>query len=177
MAEEIVEEYRAPGAPPRDERPPEAVSMSGPHRWRWVFHGAPISGPGGHVPFMVPEEYADDLARHLDSLGFYRRDELVERAGPDGMLDVTALRSATMRLDPPAEGPDTWLNPGQWVPVSTPAPEAHTAEPPDLREMDDATAAALEADAEAVREALRRRAVWKAKLDDADPEARGEGTA
>ncbi|MDZ4234911.1 MAG: hypothetical protein U1C73_14410 [Dietzia sp.] len=167
----MVQEYRAHGAPPpipEDDPTP----AGGPHRYKWVFHAPPVTGPGGHVPFQVPEEWADDLGQHLENLSFWQRDDLVRRAGPDGMLNVLELPEARMRQDPPLAGPSNWLNPGPWVPVSTPAPARQQTEV-DLNELTDEQAEAIRVEADAVQEALRRREVWKARLAEADPDSTG----
>lgn len=163
----MVQEYRAKGAPPRT--PDSGRGSDAGGRFKHVFHGPPITAPGGAVPFMVPEEIAEDLSRHLDRLAVYTRDELVALAGPGGMLDVAALAGPRIRQDPPVSGPRSWHNPGQWVPVSAPVPAARVVEPPDMTAMSDEQAEAARLDAEAVLEGERRRRVWKARLAEADP--------
>jgi|SRR5699024_792167 len=148
----MAQEYRAKGSKRPVSRGEEP--RKGPHKYRWAFHGAPVSGPGGAVPFNVPEEIADDLGRHLERLSFWTRGELLDLADADGVLDVTDLPEAKFRHDPPPAGPDSWLNPGPWVPVSTPKPEKADV---DLDTLSDEEAALVEAEADAVKEALRRR--------------------
>lgn len=165
----MTKEYRAKGAPPpppKDQQP----TTSGPHKHRWVFHGAPVTAPGGHVPFQIPEEFADDLGRHLVANAFYHRDELIAMADPDGKLDVSTLPPASLRQDPPLAGPSTWLNPGPWVPASSPPPKP----PVDLlpinpEDLSDAEAEALKVETEAMQDVLRRREVFKQRLAEADP--------
>lgn len=117
---------------------------------------------------QLPEEWSDDLGRHLERLGFITRDELDELADEDGMVDVSAVPAARIRHDPPQSGPDSWLNPGQWVPVSAPQPKMRHGEV-DLSALSDDEAEAVRVEAEAIQEALHRREIWKARL------AEGEG--
>lgn len=162
----MVQEYRAKGAP---KPPPEETPGKGPHRHRWVFHGPPVTAPGGAVPFQVPEEFADDLARHLVSTGFFHRDELLALAGPEGMLDVATLPAPTIRHDPPEAGPETWLNPGPWVPVSTPLPDRARGRQVNLDDLTDEQVEALRVENEAIAEAIARRERWRKRLAEADP--------
>ena len=97
----MAKEYRARGSAPKSDPPKRGPK--GPPRLRWVFHGPPVTAPGGSVPFMVPEELADDLARHLERLSFWSKDDLVDMADSSGMLNVNALPDRVIRHDPPAE--------------------------------------------------------------------------
>jgi len=167
-----VQEYRAKDAPTPRKSSAAQSKRSGPHRYRWLFHAPPITGPGGRaVPFTVPEQYADDLGRHIERAGMFSIDALTELADADGTLNVHELPKAQIRHDPPASGPRHWLNPGPWVPADAPA-APRKAEAPDLTHLSDEEAAALEAEQEAIDDALRRRAVWREKLRQADPEGR-----
>lgn len=161
----MVEEYRAQGAPPPIDVDQQHADPSGPHKYKWAFHAPPVTGPGGHVPMQMPEEWSDDLGRHIESLGFITRDELVALADADGVVDVNAIPGARIRHDPPQTGPRSWLNPGQWVPVSAPPPTMQHGEV-DLSALSDEEAEAVSVEAEAIREALRRREVWKSRLAD-----------
>lgn len=169
----MVQEYRAKGAPPRQDEPTARAKSTGPHRLRWVFHGAPVPAPGGHVPFMVPEEIADGLAQHLESLSMWTRDELLDMADEDGMLDVRVLPPRSIRHDPPASGPHVWGNPGPWVPVSEPEPAHRTKINP--ADLTDEQAAALAEERAEIDEALRRREAMKLRWANADPHVRGAG--
>lgn len=168
----MVQEYRAkdapPPSPPNDREPPAG---KGPHKHRWVFHGVPVTAPGGHVPFQIPEEFADDLGRHLTANGFYHRDELIAKADPDGKLDVSTLPPPSLRHDPPLAGPEGWLNPGPWVPASSPppAPRLDTVLPIDPEDLSDAEADALKVEADAMQDVLRRREQSKMRRAEADP--------
>lgn len=163
----MAQEYRAKGAP----KPVEDRPSKGPHKYKWVFHGPPVTAPGSHVPFNIPEEFAEDLGRHLESLGFHTRDELVALADEDGRVDVAALQGARIRHDPPQAGPPSWLNPGPWVPVSAPPPSAGGV---DLTGVDDDTAEALRVEAEAIQEGLRTREVWLARLAEEEEAGRDD---
>ena len=99
----------------------------------------------------------------------WSRDELIALAGPSGVLRPADLPAPTMRHDPPPAGPVSWLNPGPWVPVSTPPPVPAPTEV-DLTDLSDEQAEAARIEAEAVQEALRRREIWKARLAEADPQ-------
>lgn len=164
----MAQEYRAKDAP---QPPREEPTTRGPHKYRRFFHGAPVTAPGGAVPFQVPEEFADDLGRHLERNAFWRREELIDMAGPDGLLDVTTLPAPTVRQDPPESGPDSWLNPGPWVPVSTPLPDRavrRRADEIDLDDLTDEQAEAIRVENEAIQAALARRERWRARLAEAD---------
>lgn len=165
----MAKEYRAPGSPQsaREQRPP-----AGAPKYKWAFHGAPISAPGGAVPFMVPEEIAEDLSRHLERLSFWERQELLDLADENGMLDVRSLPERTIRHDPPPEGPLEWFNPGPWVPVS--APEPSTRVQIDPTTITDAQAREMEQERREIEEALRRREAMKRRYAEADPHVRGE---
>lgn len=165
----MAREYRA-----RDSRrtAPQGRPSTGPPKYKWVFHGTPISAPGGSVPFMVPEEIAEDLARHLERLSFWERQELLDLADENGMLDVRALPERTIRHDPPPEGPLEWFNPGPWVPVSEPDPSPRVRIDPST--ITDAQARAMEEERREIEDALRRREAMKRRYAEADPHVRGE---
>ena len=167
----MAQEYRARGAAPKVD-PSTRRKPDGPPRLRWVFHGPPITAPGGAVPFMVPEEIADDLARHLERLAFWSRDELADMADEDGMLDVGRLPERTIRHDPPADGPLEWFNPGPWVPVSEPEPTHRVKINP--ADLTDEQARMLAEERAEIDEALRRREHMKMRYAEADPHVRGE---
>lgn len=164
----MVEEYRAKGAPPRQAKVPKA--RRGPSRFKNVFHAAPIPGPGGMVPFMVPEEIADGLGRHLEALSLWSRDDLVAMADADGKVDVTALPPPTIRHDPPEHGPNRWDNPGQWVPVG--APPAVKRNRIDATKLTDEQARMLEEERDEIEKALRAREIMKLRYENADPHVR-----
>lgn len=167
----MAHEYRAKGAPrPRTESP----APRGPHKYRHVFHGPPVTAPGGHVPFQIPEEFADDLGRHVESCGFWSHRELVARADENGMLNVAELPGATIRQDPPPSGPRVWGNFGPWVPVSTPAPAHAVPEVANLDDLTDEQAEAARLEAAAVQEGLRRRARGREMRAQTDPRSSGE---
>lgn len=160
----MAKEYRAEGSQAEGApNPIGARPSNGPHKYKHVFHGPPVTAPGSHVPLNLPEEFAEDLGRHLESLSFITRAELVAMAGPDGMLNVAGLPGPRIRQDPPTDGPPSWLNPGPWVPVSAPEP---VRGPVDLTGLDDRTAEVLRAETEAIQEGLRTRDVWLAHLEE-----------
>ena len=165
----MAKEYRARGSAPKSDPPKRGPK--GPPRLRWVFHGPPVTAPGGSVPFMVPEELADDLARHLERLSFWSKDDLVDMADSSGMLNVNALPDRVIRHDPPAEGPLEWFNPGPWVPVSEPAPTTRVKINP--ADLTDEQAEALAEEKAEIEEALRRREHMKMRYAEADPNVRG----
>lgn len=160
----MVEEYRAKDAPPREETPPPA---NGPHRYRYVFHGPPVTAPGGHVPMMLLEEIADDLARHIELLSFRSYDDLVAMADENGMVRVSALPKPKIRQEPPPAGPAEWVNPGPWVPVDAPRGAAVPREV-NLNNLTDEQAEAMRVEAEAVQEALERREAIRRRLQEGD---------
>ena len=166
----MAKEYRARGAAPKAKAPKRGPK--GPPRLRWVFHGPPITAPGGSVPFMVPEEIADDLARHLERLSFWTKDELADLANEDGTLNINVLPDRTIRHDPPAEGPLIWPNPGPWVPVSEAEPVQRVKINP--ADLTDEQADALAEEKAEIEEALRRREQMKMRYAEADPHVRGE---
>lgn len=165
----MAQEYRSRRQIPK----PEPKAPAGPPRLRWVFHGPPVSAPGGSVPFMVPEEIADDLARHLERLSFWSRQELLDRADENGMLDVRALPDRTIRHDPPAEGPLEWYNPGPWVPLSEPSPTTRVKMDPTT--ITDEQARAMAEEKADIEETLRRREAMKRRYAEGDPHVRGDG--
>lgn len=113
-------EYRGDNLPPRPQLPPSTVS--GEHKYRWLFNAPPVSGPEGEqVPFSVPVEFADDLGKHLERNSLWTRAELIEIAQQyGGTLHPEVLPEPTIRHDPPPSGPETWINPGPWVPMGAP---------------------------------------------------------
>lgn len=165
----MAQEYRARGSKRQERR--REPAQSGPPRYKWVFHGTPVTAPGGHVPFMVPEELAEDLARHLERLAFWTKEELAEMAGEGGLLDVATLPDRTIRHDPPPEGPLEWFNPGPWVPVSEPAPSQRVRVDPST--LTDEQARALEEERRDIEETLRQRERMKARMAESDPHVRG----
>lgn len=166
----MTSEYRAKGSPPPPPPSEEPPAGGGPHKHRWVFHGAPVTAPGGHVPFQIPEEFADDLGRHLVANAFWHRSELIAMADPDGKLDVSSLPPASLRQDPPLAGPTDWLNPGPWVPASSPPPGPRAdALPINPEDLSDAEAEALKFETEAMQDVLRRREILKMRLAEEDP--------
>lgn len=109
----MVEEWK-PLNPPAPPEPATTAAPAGPHKWRQSFRGLPVRTPEGPGPFSIPTELADDIATHVEALGFVSYEDLVAAIGVEGVEDL-GLPRPTRHQEPPEHGPDTWMNPPRWV--------------------------------------------------------------
>lgn len=102
--------------PPAPPEPPSSPVQEGPHRWRQTFRGLPVQTPEGRGPFNIPADLADDIAAHVEQVGFVHVDEVRALLVAAGLpADLEGLPWQTRHQHPPEQGPDTWTNPPRWV--------------------------------------------------------------